>query len=66
MKRIIRETSYVTRCPYCDAEFTYQHEDTYLVDSPEKCRVVTCPKCGRENIHRERIGSNRSTEIMHC
>lgn len=50
MKRIIRETSYVTRCPYCDAEFTYQHEDTYLVDSPEKCRVVTCPKCGRPKI----------------
>ena len=66
MKRIIKETSYVTRCPYCDTEFTYQHEDTYLVESPERCRVVTCPQCGKPNLHRERMGNNHSTEIMHC
>ena len=66
MKRIIKEASYITRCPYCDSEFTYQYGDTYKVDSPEKCRVVSCPVCGRENLHRERMGRNRSTEIMHC
>lgn len=66
MKRIIKEASYITRCPYCDSEFTYQYSDTYKVDSPEKCRVILCPVCGRENLHRERMGRNRSTEIMHC
>lgn len=66
MKSIIIEASYVTRCPYCDTEFTYQHEDTYLVEYPEKCRVVTCPNCGKPIFHRDRMGRNHSTEIMHC
>lgn len=70
MKRIIIEASYVTRCPYCDKEFTYITEDTYFVESPEKfperCLVVNCPNCGKPIFHRDRMGRNRSTEIMHC
>lgn len=66
MKHIIKRSSYTTRCPYCDIEFTYQYEDTYLVESPEKCRVVTCPNCSKENLHRDNIGRNRLTDTMHC
>ena len=66
MKRIIKEASYITRCQYCDTEFTYQYSDTYKLDIPVNSRVVSCPNCGRENLHRDRVGRNRSIDIMHC
>lgn len=54
------------KCPYCDAEYTYQQEDIYKVEQPEHCRVVNCPVCGKPNLHRERMGTNPLTDTMHC
>ena len=65
MKRIIKPTSsYVTKCPYCDLEFSYDRGDikTYKRDGYVRM-VVICPGCTNRLLHKDRMGTN--TSIMH-
>lgn len=66
MKNITKPslTRYVSKCPSCDTEFTYNRSDieTVIIN---KCneRMVRCPNCCSFIFHRDRIGTNH-IEIM--
>lgn len=75
MKRILSRgitelTKYRIKCPYCDCEFEYGLDDTYIpLDitglSKERPPVfVSCPECHRPLNHEDSAMSKMTTMVL--
>lgn len=70
MKRVLRKVeraNFYMKCYYCDTEFEYDPSDVVIKwnwKSMSHMKVVSCPCCNRELLHRDSIRSNISTEAL--
>jgi DNA-directed RNA polymerase subunit RPC12/RpoP len=67
MKKILRNGSMVqkkfrTVCQVCDCEFEYQLSDTTKYTA--MIRIVECPECGNEILHKESSDSKLAYESV--
>jgi len=70
MKRILGKvemSKYYIKCYYCDTEFEYDKSDVETLwnkQARSHQRMVTCPCCNRQLLHRDSLRSNISTESL--
>lgn len=63
MKKILKNTKYRSKCPYCDCEFEYEVNDIFYVYAPGGAGV-SCPNCHNILNHKDSLKSNLTTERL--